>query len=185
MTKSHKVVNFLDVDFNLETGLYRPYMKPNDTPTYVHKDSNHPKSILNNIPLSVNRRLSSISANEDVFNSAIPPYQEALRKSGYASRTFKQRFYGHSHSFNNRDSTTSTTLSSYIWDLKDQDRDFNLSWNVIDRGKAFNPVTRKCNLCVKEKFHIIFQPEGASLNKRSELFSTCRHRKKDLLCNLD
>ena len=321
-TANLKSVNFLDVNFNLETGLFRPYMKPNDTPTYVHKDSNHPKTILNNIPLSVNRRLSSISANEDVFNSAIPPYQEALRKSGYdfqlkydpvpqkrvsknrprkivwfnppyscnvqtnvgakflsllekhfpkghplhkvinknnvkvsyrcmpnfkqkvamhnsrirrsqtqinnqpgcnctggteecplrgsckikgviyradvaspglttqtytglTSNTFKQRFYGHSHSFNNRDSTTSTTLSSYIWDLKDKGRDFNLSWNVIDRGKAFNPVTRRCNLCVKEKFHIIFQPEGASLNKRSELFSTCRHRKKDLLCNLE
>ena len=105
--------------------------------------------------------------------------------TGLTSNTFKQRFYGHSHSFNNRDSTTSTNLSSYIWDLKDKGRDFNLSWNVIDRGKAFNPVTRRCNLCVKEKFHIIFQPEGASLNKRSELFSTCRHRKKDLLCNLE
>ena len=75
-----------------------------------------------------------------------------------------RRFYGLSHSFNYRDFTTSTTLSSYIWGLKDQDRDFNLSWNVIDSGKAFNPVTRRCNLCVKEKFHIIFQQEGASLN---------------------
>ena len=95
--------------------------------------------------------------------------------TGLTSRTFKQSFYGHSHSFNNRDSTTSTTLSSCIWELKDQDRDFNLSWSVIDRGKYFNPVTRRCNLCVKEKFHNIFQPEGASLNKRSELFSICQH----------
>ena len=34
-----KSVIFLDDNFNLETGTYRPYMKPNDTPTYVHKDS--------------------------------------------------------------------------------------------------------------------------------------------------
>ena len=80
---NHKSVNFLDVNFNLETDLFRPFMKPNDTPMYVHKDSNPPKTILENIPLSVNRRLSSISANEDVFNAAIPPYQEALKKSGY------------------------------------------------------------------------------------------------------
>ena len=80
---NQKSVNFLDVNFNLETDLFRPFMKPNDTPMYVHKDSNHPKTILENIPLSVNRRLSSISANEDVFNAAIPPYQEALKKSGY------------------------------------------------------------------------------------------------------
>ena len=62
---------------------FRPYMKPNSNPTYVHKDSNHPKGILQNIPHSVNRRLSSISSNKEVFDSAIPPYQEALKKSGY------------------------------------------------------------------------------------------------------
>ena len=58
-------------------------MKPNHTPTYVHRESNHPKSILQNIPLSINKRLSLISSNEEVFKSAIPPYQEALEKSGY------------------------------------------------------------------------------------------------------
>ena len=78
-----KNVNFLDVNLDLNTGLYRPYMKPNDVPTYVHKDSNHPKAILENIPHSVNRRLSAISSNSDVFKSAIPPYQEALNRSGY------------------------------------------------------------------------------------------------------
>ena len=36
--------------------------------------------ILKNIPHAVNTRLSSISANEDVFNKACPPYQEALEK---------------------------------------------------------------------------------------------------------
>ena len=38
-------------------------------------------------------------------------------------------------------------------------------------------------LCIREKYFIIFQPEGASLNSRSELFTTCRHRKKQLLAN--
>ena len=78
-----KTVNFLDINLNLETSIYKPYMKPNDTPTYVHKDSNHPEGILKNIPHSVNKRLSSISSNEQVFDLASPPYQEALRKSGY------------------------------------------------------------------------------------------------------
>ena len=76
-------MNFLDINLDLSTGIYRPYIKPNDKPVYVHKLSNHPPGILKNIPHSVNRRLSSISANEEVFRSAIPPYQEALNKSGY------------------------------------------------------------------------------------------------------
>ena len=58
-------------------------------PVYVHSQSNHPKSILENIPKSVNRRLSKISANEEIFNTAAPPFQEALQKSGYS---FKLKF---------------------------------------------------------------------------------------------
>ena len=78
-----KNVNFLDINLDLSTATYKPYMKPNDRPTYVHRSSNHPRGILENIPKSVNKRLSKISANEDVFNSAVPPYQEALVRSGY------------------------------------------------------------------------------------------------------
>ena len=80
-------VNFLDVNLNLRTCIYKPFIKPNDVPLYVHRQSNHPAGILNNIPLSVNKRLSSISANEDVFIASCQPYQEALEKSGY---NFKQ-----------------------------------------------------------------------------------------------
>ena len=35
-------VNFLDVNLDLTTHTYRPYMKPNQTPLYVHKLSNQP-----------------------------------------------------------------------------------------------------------------------------------------------
>ena len=34
---NHKIVNFLDVTFNLDSGVYKPYMKPNDTLSYVNK----------------------------------------------------------------------------------------------------------------------------------------------------
>ena len=67
-----KVVNFLDVTFDLNTGLYKPYMKPNNIPVYVNRNSNHPPSILRNIPESVNRRLSNISANEKIFEESAP-----------------------------------------------------------------------------------------------------------------
>ena len=78
-----KDVNFLDINLNLDTGIYRPYMKPNNTPVYVNRHSNHPRGILENIPRSVNRRLSALSANKEVFDLASPPYQDALNKSGY------------------------------------------------------------------------------------------------------
>ena len=58
-------------------------MKDNDLPVYVNSRSNHPPSVIRSIPLGVNKRLSSISANKQVFDTAVPPYQEALDKSGY------------------------------------------------------------------------------------------------------
>ena len=50
---------------------------------YWSPKSNHPKSVIRNIPKGVNKRLSENSANEDLFNSAVPVYQEAFKNDGY------------------------------------------------------------------------------------------------------
>ncbi|KAK3754679.1 hypothetical protein QZH41_004538 [Actinostola sp. cb2023] len=78
-----KVINYLDVTLDLNSGKHHPYMKPGNTPSYVHAKSNHPPNILKRIPESVNQRLSDISSDETAFNKAAPPYQAALDKSGY------------------------------------------------------------------------------------------------------
>ena len=94
-----KIVNFLDVTLDLNSGIYKPYMKPNNTPLYINKDSNHPPSIIKNIPAAVNKRLCNISANERVFKEAIPPYQNALNKSGY---DYKLRYEKVTNNNNNK-----------------------------------------------------------------------------------
>ena len=324
-----KSVNFLDINLDLQTGIYKPYIKPNDKPVYVHQLSNHPPGILQNIPYSVNRRLSTISKNEEVFKKATPLYQESLRNSGYSfelkfekpdknkktsknrkrrvtyfnppysqhvqtkigeqffkildkcfpkshplskvinrntvklgykcmpnikkkisqhnrrvqqpvnqqdnlpkcncrqppcplngecisaesviyratvlenninnnnnnrktetytgltKNNFKNRYNGHQESFRKKKKQHSTTLSTHIWDLKEKRTDFEIKWSIIEKGKKFDPSTRKCMLCLKEKYHIVFNPDGASLNKRSELFSVCRHRHEKLLVNIE
>jgi len=78
-----KIVNFLDVTLNLSNGKHMPYNKPNNIPLYVNMKSNHPPRIINNIPQSINRRLSEISYDEESFNKAAPIYQKALNNSGY------------------------------------------------------------------------------------------------------
>ena len=52
ITTNLKTVNFLDVTFNLCTGKYQPYKKPNDTPTYINVNSNHPPNIIKALPNS-------------------------------------------------------------------------------------------------------------------------------------
>ena len=55
-----KVVHFLDVTLDLSKNHFKPYSKPNNPLLYVNQNSNHPPSILKNIPASVNKRLSEL-----------------------------------------------------------------------------------------------------------------------------
>ena len=108
---------------------------------------------------------------------------EGQTYTGLTARRFKVRFYEHRKDFKNRN-RAGTSLSNYFWSLKDDKIPFNLFWKIITRSQSFNPSTRRCNLCIKEKYRIVFKPEGASLNSRSEIFATCRHRLKPLLANV-
>ena len=76
---NQKVVNFLDITFNLHNGTFQPYRKPNDEPLYIHSQSNHPPSILRQLPSSINKRISKLSCDEPTFQAAAPAYQDALK----------------------------------------------------------------------------------------------------------
>ncbi len=317
-------VDFLDITMNLKSASYKPYMKPNNTPLYINKNSNHPPNIIKNIPSSINRRLSAISSNNNNFKQSTAPYQEALTKSGYQhelkykieeqinnksnSKTrkrktiwynppysqnvttnigktflkiidkcfppqhklhkiinknnvkisyccmsniktiiakhnknlinknaphdtstnntktcncrnnncplagnclqkeiiyqatvtiedtnksdtyigltatdFKTRYRNHISSFNNKKLRNSTALSKHIWNLKDRNITYNITWKTITKSKQYSTTTNTCNLCLKEKFYIICKPEMATLNNRNELSTECPHKKKFLL----
>ena len=387
---SLKVVDFLDITLDLMTGLHKPYCKPNTKPLYVHAKSNHPGSILKNIPANINKRLSILSSNEEVFRSSTKLHQEALKSSGYdyklqfekqdldalnnnkkkkrrsrriywfnppwdmnvatkvgkkffqildetippghplhkvfnrktvklsystmpnmlkkisvhnsrvtanaladstnvtlasddnngmpapsanddevqhlvahpcdeceeecgglivdtgrnagaatsasddegqqlvetdhcncngrmgpcpldgdcrkeksciysckvtrldtmetetytgiTAGTFKRRYYGHNSSFNNREARQ-TSLSRHCWNLKDGNIQFDRKWTILAHAKAYNPVTKVCRLCLKEVYYILYKPETASLNSKSEVFGWCKHRQRWTLLN--
>ena len=317
-----KVVNFLDVTLDLNTGKFKPYSKPSTTPLYVHSQSNHPPNILRNIPAAINRRLSSVSSDHEVFNEALAPYREALGKSGYAFKLefnkppqqppsqkrkrrrniiwfnppynksvktsigrafisliersfpaghklreifnrntiklsyscmpnvkqiidghnkailkiaetaqqqkneentcscrkkedcplngeclvsevvyqatvttgdeketyigltatqFKARYRNHLMSFRHEKRRNETELSKHLWQLKEAIKEFNIKWKILAKAKSYTNLTKRCNLCTTEKFFLICRPHMATLNKRNELVSTCRHRRKFIL----
>ena len=102
--------------------------------------------------------------------------------TGLTARTFKRRLYEHNQDFNHQ-KREGTTLSNHVWGLKNTQIPHKISWKILSRGQSFNPTNKQCNLCLKEKYFIMFRPEGATLNDRSEFFATCRHRLKPLLAN--
>ena len=80
------VVNFLDATFDLSTGKYKPYRKPSDDPLYINKHSNHPPSILRQLPTSINKRISTLSSDKQTFEDAAPAYQSALGHSNFSHK---------------------------------------------------------------------------------------------------
>ena len=61
-------VNFLDITLDLSGGSYRPYREPNNDPIYINSHSNHPPSIIRQLPESINKRISQLSSDELSFN---------------------------------------------------------------------------------------------------------------------
>ena len=83
ITTNLKTVNFLDVTFNFCTKKYQPYKKPNNTPTYINDNSNHPPNIIKALPNNISKRLSNISSHKATFNNAAHSYKDILSASGY------------------------------------------------------------------------------------------------------
>ena len=103
--------------------------------------------------------------------------------TGLTGGTFKKRWDRHNFDFRHEKQDGATKLSGYIWELKRQKIPYSISWEKILNASVFNPVYKKCSLCLNEKYRIMFHRDGASLNSRKELFSTCRHRTQKLLQN--
>ena len=65
-----KVVNYLDITFNLKDGTFRPYHKPDDQIQYIHTESNHPPNIIKHIRASIETRLSNLSSTDIIFKES-------------------------------------------------------------------------------------------------------------------
>ena len=102
---------------------------------------------------------------------------------GLTGDHFKSRFRNHTASFRDQRKKNTTELSKHIWELKNNNTEFTITWKILARASCYSNTTKRCNLCLTERFFIICRPELCTLNKRNELASTCRHATKILLKN--
>ena len=66
-------------------------------------------------------------------------------------------------SFTHESKRNNTELSKHIWQLKDQKKDFWISWKIMTTAKSYNNLTKRCNLCSTEKFYILIKPDWQHL----------------------
>ena len=65
-----KTTNYLDITLNLSDVSYRPHRTPNEKTNYIHVNSDHPPSIIKEIPRSIEKRLSILSSSKNIFQDA-------------------------------------------------------------------------------------------------------------------
>ena len=97
-----KVVNFLDMTFNLMNDSCKPYKKSNNTLLYINKISNHPPQIIKKLSKTINDRLCRNSSNAEILNASKIEYEAALKYSGYKNVDFKYNLVNKNNNKQNR-----------------------------------------------------------------------------------
>ena len=75
------IINYSDV--TLLAYAYKPYTKPSNEILCIHKVLNYTRSVVRQIPLSIESSLFTLSYNEKIFQEALPISQKALPKYGF------------------------------------------------------------------------------------------------------
>ena len=167
-------------------------------PNVRHRISAHNKDLLSHKPESDNNKDCNCRATaicpvdgkcmtESVVYQAVVQRADNNHQESYVGLTankFKTRYNAHKSSFRHERYRHATTLSQYVWFLKENDIAHAISWKILQQARPYTPATKTCNLCNLEKFFfIIYKQSMASLNSKSELLGKCRHRSRFLLSN--
>ena len=63
-----KITNYLDITHNLNDGSHCPYRKLKKETNYIHVNSNHPPSIIKEIPRSIEKKTLSLVFIDKYFS---------------------------------------------------------------------------------------------------------------------
>ena len=118
-----------------------------------------------------------------IYQADVHAEDRVMSYYGLTENEFKKRCSAHKSSFR-KIPINHTTLSSYIWKLKDRKIPHFVNWSIKARGHPFSSRGRSCDLCITEKLVILTADQNSMLNKRDELLETCRHQRKHLLVSL-
>ena len=122
----------------------------NDTPTSKTKDNKTCNCRQKDAcPLDGNCLQPSVIYQATVTSKDNPTPETYI---GLTENEFKTRYRNHIASFRHTRSRNSTELSKHIWNLKDNNIDYSISWRILSSTKAYNSASKRCNLCLKESF---------------------------------
>ena len=88
-------MNLLDDPFYVDTKIYQPCKKPDNTPIYINKNSDHQVTVLRQLPKSMANRLLALL-------NVISTSQKTVKKSDHLIHNFQSRYFYNYHDFQAR-----------------------------------------------------------------------------------
>lgn len=97
-------------------------------------------------------------AKDIVYQATVTCGDKEKTYVGITATTFKSRLANHKASFKTEQKRNSTELykQAYIWNLKDNNLSYAIKWKILCRAPHYSNVTKRCNLCIAEKFNILY-----------------------------
>ena len=83
VSSNNKIINFQDVTLDFLNNTYKPFIKTDQYPSYIIVNSNHPNTIIKQVPKAVNLRIRNLSANEKIFQESSKIYRDSLKNSSF------------------------------------------------------------------------------------------------------
>ena len=116
-----------------------------------------------------------------VYEATITSNEGSKVYLGSTEASFKTRFTQHKASLVHESKSSSTALSKHVWDLKTRGIPHEIKWRIVSKCQPYKCGSRRCDLCLTEKFEILKADKAGCLNRNSELMQKCRHNNKHKL----
>ena len=111
------------------------------------------------------------------------PFKERWREHMTSISTPKKEKPGNSIKDQIEVKKQKSEFAAHIWKLKEEKKDFTISWHIQRRAFPYTNGGGGCDLCIWEKYYILMGDPAITLNKRSELFFRCKAQRDCLLSN--
>ena len=126
-------------------------------------------------------------AENVIYQATIETEFESKTYIGISANQVKKRIATHKTTINSKPDDRNylqykqaTELSKLTHKLKSENKNYKLTWKILNKVKISKPGAETCRLCLKEALLIL---ESNCINKRTELMNSCRHKNKYLLIN--
>ena len=92
-------------------------------------------------------------ASNIVYQATVTCDNKEEAHVGITATSFKARFANHKASFKLKQKRNSTELSKHIW-------------KILCRASHYSNKTKKCNLCLSEKYYILYKQKHSILEQK-------------------